>query len=223
MYNKYDLLNELLPYLEEYEESMGKNQGLDGFAHWLVQHRSKDVNKGANPNQKTDYTDPSNIREDINRDVEISTSLSSLYKFAKHYTKKVLIDTPLKTMDDFGFMAALMRDDKMSKSELIRENLLEITTGTEIIKRLIREGLLHEESDPNDKRSKIVSATNKGKGLMYGLFTRMGDVAGIVTGHLSEEEKEEILVSFRKLKQFHLLIHKQDKGSDVNSIQNKYW
>jgi DNA-binding MarR family transcriptional regulator len=172
---------------------------------------------------KTNFRDHKNIREDLNRDVEISTSLSSLYKFAKHYTKKVLVDTPLKTMDDFGFMAALMRDGSLSKSELIRENLLELTTGTEIIKRLLKAGLIQEEVDPNDKRSKRVSTTEFGRGMMYGLFAKMGDVAGIVTGHLSEEEKEEILVSFRKLKQFHLLIHSQDKDSQVEIIKEKYW
>jgi DNA-binding MarR family transcriptional regulator len=70
--------------------------------------------------------------------------------------------TAFKTIDEFGFLATLIRAGNLMKHELINEHMLEMSSGSEIIKRLVRNGLVYEYPDENDKRAKRVALTEKG-------------------------------------------------------------
>jgi DNA-binding MarR family transcriptional regulator len=62
-------------------------------------------------------------------------------------------------------------------------------TGLEVIKRLIKHGLLNERNDENDKRSKRVFLTDKGQALFYATVEQLNKVALIVSGDLTKDEK----------------------------------
>jgi len=217
--NKYDLLRQIIDNLEIFEEKYPSG-GQEEFGIWLFEH-SKNIK--INPKKEIDdFSKKQNFSREQNIEVELSTLITTLFRFAKHYIKKALDNTALKTLDEFGFMASLIQLGKLSKSELINRHVLEISSGSEILKRLIKAELIQEESDTNDKRSKLISLTPLGRMELIKAFGEMQKVAIIVNGNLSFEEQKNIIYAFNKLKYFHEHIHKDDKGTDLDELMRKY-
>ena len=155
-------------------------------------------------------------------EVEFSTLLTGLFRFAKHYIKKAFSGSSLRTIDEFGFLATLLSEGSLLKNELINHHHLEISSGSEILKRLIRNGLVQENQDKNDKRAKRVSLTRKGKEEIFKAFEDMHRVSEIVIGNLNKKELSDALSIFNKLTYFHKHIQEEDKKSGLEELHKKY-
>jgi MarR family transcriptional regulator, lower aerobic nicotinate degradation pathway regulator len=133
----------------------------------------------------------------------IARHVSLLYRYAKHYIKKVLENSPLTSVDDFSYLAPLCFQSHLTKSELIAINIHEKTTGTEIIKRLIQRELIEEMPNPADGRSKILQITEKGRYVFFSIVQPMLTASEIIGGNLTMPEKETLLLLLAKLHRFH--------------------
>jgi DNA-binding MarR family transcriptional regulator len=211
------LLKQLMEMVEKYDSEIG-NDDLKEFAIFL--HDKTTVNQGFDRSAQLDET--SYQRYKSYPEVEFSTLLTSLFRFAKHYLKKAFLNSSFKTIDEFGFLATLLRNESLLKNELINEHLLEISSGSEILKRLIKQGLINEFADENDKRAKRVSITDKGKREIFMAFDDMHKVSKIIIGNLTGEELKQALAVFNKLSYFHHHIHEQDKSTDLHQLHQKY-
>ncbi len=149
-------------------------------------------------------------------------TITHLFRYAKHYTKKALENSPLSTLDDFTFLLTLRYQGSMTKSELTSQHLLEITSGIEIIKRLSRQGLITTFDDPNDRRSKQVAITEAGIALLDELLIDMKQVSRLVAGNVTPEEMHFLLPILTKLHHFHGEIHKDHRKSDLQEITDKF-
>ncbi|MCB0652127.1 MAG: winged helix-turn-helix transcriptional regulator [Saprospiraceae bacterium] len=212
------LIKELLDYVEEYEKE-GKQGGIKAFSIFL---RGKVMEPEAprEPEKTFDQQDFRNFK--TYPEVEFSTLLTGLYRFAKHYLKKAFTQTAFKTIDEFGFLATLLRDHSLLKNELINEHLLEMSSGSEIIKRLVKNGLIYEYPDEHDRRAKRVSLTVKGQREVFMAFNDMHKVSEIIIGDLKKHELMEALAIFNKLTFFHQHIHQRDKHTDIETLHEKY-
>lgn len=209
------ILKDLLDYVDEYTSANSKTS-LKGFTLFLDEQvfgsaqKEKSFDKNNFMNYKT-YPE-----------VEFSELLSGLFRFARHYTKKALETGQIKTLDEFGFLATLLREKSLMKNELINMHTMEISSGSEIIKRLIRNGLLYEYPDETDKRGKRISLTEKGANAIMASFDSMHKASEIVIGNLTHEEINNTLKVFNKLTIFHHNIHKSDKKSSLEDITIKF-
>ncbi|MEZ4829175.1 MAG: winged helix DNA-binding protein [Bacteroidia bacterium] len=220
MAHHYSLLKELLNFVEAYEnESDGRETSLVSFSLWL--------------NKQLAYPAPGLIvrdphigvekAEDEQEETVMTMLISYLYRYAKNYSKKALEGTQLSTIDEFTFLATLSYRGSLTKTELINMHLLEITSGIEIIKRLTKAGLMESFSDPDDKRSKRVKLTAEGKKVLNQVMEKMDEVAHIVAGNLSAQERSQLLPVLHKLNDFHAIIHYQDRKSELQEIREKYF
>lgn len=207
----YRLLKEILPLLEKFEEeSSVKEKSLDSFSTWL----SEEVES---------TQEDSRLKEAAEQgDTAITMLISYLYRYTKNYSKKALEDTPLSTFDDFAFLATLSYSGSLTKTELIQMHLLEITSGIEIIKRLSKYGYLTAFQDPNDKRSKRVKLTPKGRNVLEEVMEKMDQAAFIFSGKLSLRERADLLPVMHKLHDFHSEIFRRDRKSSLDLIKGKY-
>ena len=73
---------------------------------------------------------------------EISILLVFMYRYARCYIRKALEGGLVQTGDEFSFLITLMTHKSMTKSELITNQVMEKTTGTEILRRLAAKGLI---------------------------------------------------------------------------------
>lgn len=217
MSNNIKLIKELLKYIESYENEVG-NGNLKEFSIYL-----KD---------KVIHNEPAHSRKDFEPskfhnfksfpEIQFSTLLTGLFRFAKHYIKKAFQGTSLKTLDEFGFLATLLREGSLLKNELINIHMLEISSGSEILKRLIRNGLVQEFPDENDKRAKRVSLTENGINEIMYAFKDMHKVSEIIIGNLTEKELTDALTVFNKLTYFHQHIHEKDRNTGLEELYKKY-
>lgn len=221
MKKTFQLIKELLTHVEQYEaEGNAVDAGMVHFVGWL----NRKVGM-AQPDYFVEYIAPDNENEipETHTGTVLIMLITFLYRYAKLYAKKALEPSPLNTLDEYGFLATLIPQPSLTKSELIQQNLMEFTSGIEIIKRLRRNGFLEEFPDPNDGRSRRVKLTEEGKALFYGLKSDMDQVSRIVEADLADHEKGMLLPVLYRIHQFHNIIHHEDKKSTLGEIEGKYF
>jgi len=217
MSDNIDLLKGLLQYLQEYETEVG-NSDIKEFSIYL-----KDRVVGLSKRSEDKCFDKDNFRNYTSYpEVEFSSLLTGLYRFSKHYVKKAFKNAKIKTIDEFGFLATLLKDGSLLKNELINRHLLEISSGSEILKRLIKNNLIYEFPDEKDKRAKRVSLTDVGKHEIMNAFDDMHKVSEIIIGKLTGKELSDAILIFRKLTYFHHHIHEIDRNTKLVELHKKY-
>lgn len=217
MNEQIDFVKKILDYISEYIEISGKND----LKEFSIFFRDK-LMKGEKPKVQTNFNKNTYSAYKTYPEVEFSTLVSSLFKFAKGYIKKAFANKEIKTIDEFGFLASLLLEKSMMKNELIDKHLLEMSSGSEVLKRLLRKGLIREFADKHDRRGKRVSLTETGKKAVMETFDEMHKVSKIVIGNISEEELITTLSVLNKLNYFHLKIHKNHKNSTLDKITEIY-
>jgi len=150
--------------------------------------------------------------------IDISILIILMYHYAKGYIKKALRDSNLQTPDEFSFLITLMTYDNLTKGELITQQVMEKTSGSEVIRRLIKRGLIIEYPDEKDKRSIRVTMTKTGREEIIRILPLMSKVSEIVVGNLSAEEINTLSYLLKKLDYFHNDIYINKRGHQLSDI-----
>jgi len=206
------ILKELIDYLSLYEhESNLANRDLNftdflGFlnSHHLPQNIKVAELRGDLPSEElVDKDGP---------DTDISILIVLLFRYAKGYIKKAMKESKINTADEFSFLITLMTYESLNKTELIMKQVMEKTSGTEIINRLLKMGLVEQFNDINDKRSVRVKITQTGRMELLKVLPQMNVVSQIVAGNLNETEKTMLAYMLRKLEHYHneIFLNKKD-------------
>jgi DNA-binding MarR family transcriptional regulator len=187
----YSNLKRLINWAEKYEHQLtdGEQWNNESFANWL----SVEVN--------TTDPAPKELPPDI--DGDITMYIVFMYKYASFYSRKVFKHSLIYSIDDFGVLATLLPNKQLKKADVIRETISEKSSGNEVLKRLLRQKLIKETNNPNDKRSKLLEITTEGMTAMNALWVQMDKMGTLVTGDLSKQEKLVLLGMLSKLHLFH--------------------
>jgi DNA-binding MarR family transcriptional regulator len=105
------------------------------------------------------------------------------------YARKAVWEHPLQ-MEEFYFLNSIRFLGESKKTDIINFNLTELSTGMDILKRLKKAGLTVERTDPNDRRSKLVKATEKADAVLMSFYKVGGMVGDIMFGAMPEEDKQ---------------------------------
>ncbi|MGD1841131.1 MAG: MarR family winged helix-turn-helix transcriptional regulator [Thermonemataceae bacterium] len=161
------------------------------------------------------------VRRDSNSDISILITL--MFRYAKTYIKKALQASCLQTVDEFAFLVKLMTFDSLTKTELINKQVMEKTSGVEVLKRLKGKKLIREFADKQDKRSVRVAVTDLGKKEINRVLANMATVSKIVVGNLSTAEINTLSYLLKKLDFYHndIFMHKADLSLDEILLQNQ--
>jgi DNA-binding MarR family transcriptional regulator len=210
---KYTLVKQLIELAEQYESENPENssQNLVDFTAWL---------NGQLMHKKHGDTKMSGLALSPYETVETALGrlISFLYRYVRNYCKRSLENSPLITADDFTYLAVLFSRGSMTKMEVIEVHLQEKTTGIEIIKRLLKNGLVEQHNDETDKRSKRLVVTTKGQQVLMGILPSMAQVASLAAGNLTNEEKMQLLYLLNKLHLFHHAIYQENRYQHPEEI-----
>lgn len=188
------LIKELTELAISYSETnQGEALSIESFFEFL------DRKKGNKPNKKVLNLPHNEL------DQEIITHMGRLSRHANRYLKVSLENTIFTTNMDFAFTAILHQYGTMTKMELIRRMIYEKSSGMEIIKRLLRVGIIKQIKNPNDKRSKLLQITSKGEAEILRAYRNANPAAKVVSFPLSHDEKNHLLYLLGKLDDFHLI------------------
>lgn len=204
--NSFEILKVLLTKLEAYEQqSTSKdNLSLEEFYDFIKPNDTliDDVKNNMltdKPYQGDNH--PLHIENNVDR--IISQHILFLYRYVKFYSKYALEGLQIRTIEEFGFLVTVMHHQSISKSELIKRNVMEKSSGIEIINRLIKNNLLKQYDNPQDKRSQFIALTEKGKMELFKSFEKMNLLGKISAGKLDNSEKEVLAMLLKKLDDFH--------------------
>lgn len=205
----YNLLKSLLPLMERYEQENAGSDNLHEFLRWA----NKDQKEVSSGNRAQLEIPPGENLEGV-----LGKYIVFLYRYARTYVKKALEDTSLSHFDDFAFLVTLFVDQSLSKTVLIQKNIMDKSSGAEIIKRLIRQGFMEEFPSEMDKRSKMVRLTESGTIALMQSFEKMGQVSMLISGNLNESEKILLFELLHKLHHFHLPIFMEQRNESIQDI-----
>ena len=206
-----NLIIDILTELDNYQKANpNANAGLDDFRLYLNQKAYENEN-------------PRNLTEKFDLDVydlenEIAKQVIMLGRYSKQLIRKSLENHPDLVNEDFTYLFRMMDYDSLTKMQLIEKNAHEKQTGIEIIKRLVKNGLLAESPDENDKRSTRIAVTPKGKKVFLESMQDITVVSKIMCGQLDTKEKEALLSSLKKLNTFHHTVYSNFKNENTSEI-----
>lgn len=200
----YQLLKDLIGLLEQFESlkaSEGYPPNLDGFRQWVA----REEHDKASPGIQWEGRESGRTA-----DSTINTLFVQLNRYARSYSKSAIHGSNFATQDDFIYLITLKTFGSMSKMELIKRNVQDKAVGMKIIDRLLKLGWVEQHDSETDKRAKVLTMTGEG---LIGLENQMAKIrraSKIVTGNLTDTEKEELIRLLQKLDQFHRPIYDQN-------------
>lgn len=206
-------------YKQYYNESSQNKFDLQNFSLWLYNSEMSKKIKNSPKDYKVEDVEGNNLHGSI--DDQISFIFLSLHKLIKFYVKKATDGTKLIGIDDVHFLLYLAHTDSVKKSELINSHIAEMSSGIEVIKRLLKNELIEDFDDPHDKRSKRVKITPKGLEEMQKITSKFINIHKLMTAPLTEEEKFPLLASLIKVYNFHFSIFNNEKNTPLNEIIEK--
>lgn len=190
------------------------------FAKWiLAQEKTKDA-----VNEEFKINPESETASKIERmyefvdghypiQVRISIAITKIWRVLRNQLKQTLSPIGMPNVDDFHYLASMYKMESPTKSELILSHMHEITTGTEIIKRLINQGWMEEHPHPSDKRSKVLKLTKAGiaqieLGFSYSVGVSMKAYSVLDTESL--QKLKELLVAVELANTKHLFVQQNE-------------
>lgn len=200
---------ELVNLFEEFHNETGKDD-VKEFSVWL--------NRKLHEPEKQKAKGITNVED--NR--FIVWNIHRLSKYFRWYAKSFLNVNGLNSMDEYFFLVSINNRGTPAKNEVYKDTISELTTGTQMMKRLIDIGMVREIIDKKDKRIKRVELTAKGTRTRESILEQSKKDLLLKAGNLSEEEKVQLKSSLTYLEKFHREIYQNDGDKSIDEILSKY-
>jgi DNA-binding MarR family transcriptional regulator len=109
------------------------------------------------------------------------------------YSGKALEGSGLVQMEEFGILVTIFNQRNPIKSEVIFNNLMELSSGTNMLMRMKKRGLIREYADKEDKRVKRLQLTAKGELALKKAKPKVLDVAAMMSDSISDQDKKLVM------------------------------
>jgi DNA-binding MarR family transcriptional regulator len=178
---------ELLALIQKFSEFDEKGTEKD-FAQWLY-HRHFPVVITA-------------TKGDGSQERMLAYLLQRVGRLGRYFGKEPMQKHGLNTIDEFIILNTIFNKPEISKKTLYEECVIELSTGTQIVRRLVEQGFVKEVTNSDDKRVTLLTLTAKGTMLRNKCFDEMLDEVLFKFGAFSKEEKKEFLTLLTKLNEY---------------------
>ncbi|MEO6869674.1 MAG: MarR family winged helix-turn-helix transcriptional regulator [Ginsengibacter sp.] len=116
--------------------------------------------------------------------------IGRIQKLNMNYANLALKETGLNQIEEYGILQTVKHGKNPKKTEVIYANLLELSSGTDMLSRLKSRGLIKEYNDMADKRSKRIELTSKGEKAIELSKLKIFKNGKMLLDGLSEDDKE---------------------------------
>lgn len=177
-------LKEILHLIALWEDQSGNNTSEKDFALWLYKKHFS-----------VSYTSEENI------DRYMAYLFQRIARLGKILTKSAYEGTDIGSNEEFVILNTVYNNDGISKQLLYQKAVFEMSTGSQIVKRLLANNLLTEKSSATDKRVTNVSITPKGKQQRDLIFLLLKDHVQFKTSRITKKQKKELLKGLETIDQ----------------------
>lgn len=133
-----------------------------------------------------------------------------------HRAAMAKIDMP--SSESFFFLNGIAHLGAVKKTDLINYLFFEYTTGMEAINKLIRNKLITEKKDSNDKRAKLLSLTKKGKKLLNEGYEQSERVSEIMFKNVNSDSISLCIRLLQQIEEKHSKFAVEMKNHDFEDI-----
>jgi DNA-binding MarR family transcriptional regulator len=144
--------------------------------------------------------------------------MGRLSKLNMSYANIALKGTGLNQIEEFGILVGLKQQKNPKKIEVINANLFEISSGTDMLTRMKKRGLLIETNDEEDKRSKRVELTPKGSKIIEDAKLRIQKNAKMITHSINEDDKQLCIQILKNLEITLSALWPQHRGKTFDEV-----
>jgi len=186
----------VIPLLSNWEDYISTNPEGDipGFATWILEKQERPIPQPPPPSTTT---------TELNDTAQGALLIARLHRILRLFSKPILKDLGFTKDMEFAVLVQIAIMDKPNKKELGQELLIENSTGVEITKRLAKKGVIAETPDPNDRRSALLTVTEKGKKILLKSYDLMSRLHTSFLDALSPEEKRQFVNMLSRVNHYH--------------------
>ncbi|WP_310392966.1 MarR family winged helix-turn-helix transcriptional regulator [Hymenobacter sp.] len=192
----------LVPLIQQWEAyaaectAAGAEPALAPFAGWLSRQLAVPV-----LDEPADATDAQYGH--VRLADKVGILIWRLSRFMRASFKQHFAASPLQSIDEFSLLAGTHYLAGPTKTQLFQHDLLETTTGLQMLARLQRQGLVAETADPADRRRKRVALTPAGQAVLAQAGKQMDYIADDLFHHLSQADLEQLESLLLRLNHYH--------------------
>jgi len=154
-------------------------------------------------------------KETSNRFMKVISRLHLSYNV---YLRIALKGTQLASTDKFKFLAGLYVLGESSKTEVINYAMMEMSTGSDILNRLLKDDFIFQRNDPNDKRAKLITITEKGTHVLQQCFKKTKMVRKILLKDLSENDMKICVQMLYPIEEKHSKLAVESKNKTIEEL-----
>src|ERR1700748_2420629 len=184
----------VIPLLEKWEIFIHANPKKDiyAFANWLLAGRQEDVE-----------TKQGHLGEnDRGNAARAAILITKLQKYLGLYIKPAISRLGFNREHEYNFLYQVSRMVKPTKNSLSKENMVEFSTGRDVIRRLIDRKMLMEKPDPEDKRAMLLTLTSLGKKTLEKSYDQISGSFTDFMGDLNLKEQSQLISLLEKMNRY---------------------
>jgi DNA-binding MarR family transcriptional regulator len=191
----------VIPLLENWEHFIRENPQKDiyAFAQWLLSSRREE--------QKETQKPLSDVLDNASR---VAVQVTRLQRYLALYVRPTVKELGFTKEHEYNFLYQVSRMNKPNKNDLSKENMVEFSTGRDIIRRLTEKGLITEKQDPEDGRAVLLVLTAKGRKILDKSFELMTSSFSDFLGDLTIKEQSQLIALLTKLNHYQAIKNKHE-------------
>jgi len=144
--------------------------------------------------------------------------IGRLSKLNMAYANLALEGSGLHQIEEFGILQTIRKEKNPKKTEVIYANLFELSSGTDMLNRLIQRGLIKEYADKEDKRSKRIELTPKGEKVAATCLVKIEKNASMLMNDLNNDDKALCIQLLKNIEIKFSDLWQKHKGKEFNDI-----
>jgi DNA-binding MarR family transcriptional regulator len=144
--------------------------------------------------------------------------IGRISKLNMWYANLALKGTGLNQIEEFGMLVTIKQEKNPKKTEVIYANLFELSSGTDMLARMIKRGLIKEYDDKDDRRSKRLELTAKGEKVSVECYERIIKNAGMLMHDLNDDDKELSIQLLKSIEIKFSALWQQHRGKEFEDV-----
>jgi DNA-binding MarR family transcriptional regulator len=208
---------------------------LGGFGEWLVQHQRLATSVTEIPHspgapvmheQRPSLEPHGSFQEQMltffqqyQAPQQIAVLINRISRLLRLYAKKALEPLGVDlTLEEWTMLVGVRKSASMRMSDAISMSVLGSTTGSEMLRRLKRDGYVEEFPNPADRRSKLVRLTAKGQRVLETTYGAMLQIGEHLCSVLPTAEQHQLAQLLGKLHNVHIRVFMKASDADLQGM-----
>lgn len=147
--------------------------------------------------------------------------IGRIAKLNLNYANMALKGTGLNQIEEFGVLLTIKQEKNPKKTEVIYANLFELSSGTDMLNRMMKRGLIKEYDDKEDKRAKRIEITVKGDKVVNECKSRIVKNATMLLHDMTDDDKRICIQLLKNVEIKFSALWPKHKGREFDEVYNE--